>query len=143
MFYGEYYHSLDAKGRLIIPAKLRELLGEKFVITKGFDPNCLSIYPMDEWEKLEEKLRNIPKNNKVGQMFVRNLTSGADYCELDKQGRILISQKLRKHAMLDKEVILAGVLERVEVWDKKRYEEKCVIDLDEAMESLAEAGIEI
>lgn len=143
MFYGEYYHSLDAKGRLIIPAKLRELLGEKFVITKGFDKNCLSIYPMDEWEKLEEKLRNIPRNNKAGQMIVRHLTAGAKRCELDKQGRILISQELREHAKLDKEVVLAGVLDRVEIWDKQRYEENCDIDLDEAMASLAQSGIEI
>lgn len=143
MFNGEYYHSLDAKGRLIIPAKLREQLGDKFVVTKGFDGNCLSIYPTDEWEKLEEKLMKVPRNNKAGQMVVRHLTAGAERCELDKQGRILINQKLRQHAGLEKEVVLAGVLERVEIWDKERYEENCIIDLDEAMASLAESGIEI
>ena len=143
MFSGEYYHSIDAKGRLIIPAKLREELGYKFVITKGYDGNCLSILPMKAWEELENKLAMVPKNNKAGQKLVRYFTTGASKCELDKQGRVLIDQKLREHAGLDKEVVLAGVLERVEIWDRETYEADCDIDLDEAMSSLAESGIEI
>ena len=143
MFSGEYYHSIDAKGRLIIPAKLREELGDKFVITKGYDGNWLSILPMKAWEELENKLAMVPKNNKAGQKLVRYFTTGASKCELDKQGRVLIDQKLREHAGLDKEVVLAGVLERVEIWDRETYEADCDIDLDEAMSSLAESGIEI
>lgn len=143
MFSGEYYHSLDAKGRLIIPAKLREELGDRFVIAKGYDNNCLSIMPMKAWEELERKLSLVPKNNKAGQKLVRYFTTGAMRCEPDKQGRVLIDQKLREHAGLDKEVVLAGVLERVEIWDKDRYEAECSLDLDDAMASLAEAGIEI
>ena len=143
MFSGEYYHSIDAKGRLIIPAKLREELGDKFVITKGYDGNCLSILPMKAWEEFENKLAMVPKNNKAGQKLVRYFTTGASKCELDKQGRVLIDQKLREHAGLDKEVVLAGVLERVEIWDRETYEADCDIDLDEAMSSLAESGIEI
>ena len=133
MFSGEYYHSIDAKGRLIIPAKLREELGDKFVITKGYDGNCLSILPMKAWEELENKLAMVPKNNKAGQKLVRYFTTGASKCELDKQGRV----------GLDKEVVLAGVLERVEIWNRETYEADCDIDLDEAMSSLAESGIEI
>lgn len=144
MFSGEYYHSIDAKGRLIIPAKLREELGDKFVITKGYDDNCLSILTIEAWEELEKKLALVPKNNKAGQKLVRYFTTGASKCEVDKQGRVLVDQKLREHAGLDREVVLAGVLERVEIWDKAKYEaENSEIDLDEAMSSLAEAGIDI
>ena len=85
----------------------------------------------------------VPRNNQAGQKLVRYFTTGASKCELDKQGRVLIDQKLREHAGLDKEVVLAGVLERVEIWNRETYEADCDIDLDEAMSSLAESGIEI
>ena len=85
MFMGEYNHTIDAKGRLIIPSKFRELLGEEFVLTKGLD-GCLSIYPMDEWEAFEEKLRSLPLTNKNARTFSRFFVAGATVCELDKQG---------------------------------------------------------
>ena len=115
MFMGEYNHTIDAKGRLIIPAKFREPLGEEFVLTRGLD-GCLYIYPMDEWEAFEEKLRALPLTNKDARAFSRFFVAGATTCELDKQGRILVPQTLREFAGLEKDVILAGNLSRVEVW---------------------------
>ena len=94
MFMGEYNHTIDAKGRLIIPAKFREPLGEEFVLTRGLD-GCLYIYPMDEWEAFEEKLRALPLTNKDARAFSRFFVAGATTCELDKQGRILVPQTLR------------------------------------------------
>lgn len=105
MFMGEYNHTIDAKGRLIIPSKFRELLGEEFVLTKGLD-GCLSIYPMDEWNAFEEKLRALPLTNKNARTFTRFFVAGATNCELDKQGRILVPQTLREFAGLEKDVVL-------------------------------------
>ena len=105
MFMGEYNHTIDAKGRLIIPSKFRELLGEEFVLTKGLD-GCLSIYPMDEWEAFEMKLRALPLTNKNARTFSRFFVAGATTCELDKQGRILVPQTLREFAGLEKDVCL-------------------------------------
>ena len=93
MFMGEYNHIIDAKGRLIIPARFRELLGEEFILTKGLD-GCLSIYPMDAWEAFETKLRALPLTNKNARTFTRFFVAGATNCELDRQGRILVPQTL-------------------------------------------------
>ena len=120
MFMGEYNHTIDAKGRLIIPSKFRELLGEEFVLTKGLD-GCLSIYPMDEWEAFETKLRALPLTNKNARTFSRFFVAGATTCELDKQGRILVPQTLREFAGLDKDVVLTGNLNRIEVWSKEKW----------------------
>ena len=92
MFMGEYNHTIDAKGRMIIPAKFRELLGEEFVLTKGLD-GCLSIYPMDEWEAFEQKLRALPLTNKNARTFSRFFVAGATTCELDKQGEFSFRQR--------------------------------------------------
>ena len=89
MFMGEYNHTIDAKGRLIIPSRFRDLLGEEFVLTRGLD-GCLSIYPMDEWAAFEEKLRALPLTNKDARTFSRFFVAGATTCQLDKQGRILV-----------------------------------------------------
>ena len=134
MFMGEYNHIIDAKGRLIIPAKFRELLGEEFVLTKGLD-GCLFIYPMDEWEAFEEKLRALPLTNKNARAFSRFFVAGATMCELDKQGRILVPQTLREFAGLEKDVVLTGNLNRVEVWSKEKWSENCNFD---DMDSIAE-----
>ena len=107
MFMGEYNHTIDAKGRLIIPSRFRELLGEEFVLTRGLD-GCLSIYPMDEWVAFEEKLRALPLTNKDARTFSRFFVAGATTCQLDKQGRILVPQTLRQFAGLDKDVVLTG-----------------------------------
>ena len=120
MFMGEYNHTIDAKGRLIIPSKFRELLGEEFVLTKGLD-GCLSIYPMDEWNAFEEKLRALPLTNKNARTFTRFFVAGATNCELDKQGRILVPALHREMADLEKDVVFVGMMNRVELWDKARY----------------------
>ena len=115
MFMGEYSHTIDAKGRLIIPSKFREQLGEEFVLTKGLD-GCLSIYPNDEWAAFEEKLRALPLTNKNARTFSRFFVAGATSCELDKQGRILVPATLREFAGLEKDVVLTGNINRIEIW---------------------------
>ena len=122
MLIGEYEHSLDAKGRLIMPAKLREDMGEKFILTTGLD-GCLFGFSMSEWEKFEDKLKALPITNKNARNFVRFFLSGATECELDKQGRFLIAGKLREVAKLDKDVTIIGAGTRIEIWDKAKWEE--------------------
>ena len=134
MFMGEYNHTIDAKGRLIIPAKFRELLGEEFVLTKGLD-GCLSVYPMDEWKAFEEKLRALPLTSKEARTFSRFFVAGATMCELDKQGRILVPHALREFAGLEKEVVITGNLNKVEIWSREKWSENCCYD---DMESIAE-----
>ena len=97
MFMGEYNHTVDAKGRLIVPSKFREQLGDEFVVTKGLD-NCLFVYENSEWAALEEKLRTLPLTNAAGRKFSRFLLAGATTCEVDKQGRILLPAVLREFA---------------------------------------------
>ncbi|GEO25073.1 transcriptional regulator MraZ [Alicyclobacillus acidoterrestris] len=116
MFMGEFEHSLDAKGRLTVPVKFRDELGAQFVVTRGLD-KCLFVYPMEEWRILESKLKALPMTRGDARSFVRFFFSGASECELDKQGRILLPQKLRDYAGLDKDCTLIGVSNRVEIWD--------------------------
>ena len=143
MFMGEYSHSIDAKGRLIIPSKFREQLGEEFVLTKGLD-GCLSIYPMDEWTAFEEKLKALPLTNKNARTFSRFFVAGATSCELDKQGRILVPSTLREFAGLEKEVVLTGNLTRIEVWSKEKWiENSNYDDMDSIAASMQEMGIVI
>lgn len=145
MFMGEYQHTIDDKGRLIIPAKFREGLGEKFVMTKGLD-NCLFLYPMDEWERLEQKLRALPFTKADVRAFVRFFFSGATECELDKQGRVLVPQVLREHAQLEKEVVVIGVSTRVEVWSKQVWEKYCQDaqgDYEAIAEKLADLDLDL
>ena len=143
MFMGEYNHTIDAKGRLIIPAKFRETLGEEFILTKGLD-GCLSIYPMDEWESFEEKLKALPLTDKNARAFLRFFVAGATSCELDRQGRILIPSTLREFAGLEKEVVLTGNLTRIEVWSKERWIENSNYDnMDSIVASMQEKGIVI
>ena len=143
MFMGVYNHSIDAKGRLIIPSRFRELLGEEFVLTRGLD-GCLSIYPMDEWVAFEEKLRALPLTNKDARTFSRFFVAGATACQLDKQGRILVPQTLRQFAGLDKDVVLTGNLNRIEVWSKEKWSENCNYDdMDSIAESMQNIGIVI
>ena len=141
MFMGEYNHIIDAKGRLIIPARFRELLGEEFILTKGLD-GCLSIYPMDAWEAFETKLRALPLTNKNARTFTRFFVAGATNCELDRQGRVLVPQPLREFAGLEKEVVLTGNLNRIEIWSKEKWSENCNYDdMDNIAESMQDMGI--
>ena len=122
MLIGEYEHSLDAKGRLIMPAKLREDIGEKFIITKGLD-GCLFGFSQAEWNNFEEKLKTLPLTNKNARDFVRFFLSGATECEIDKQGRFLIAGNLREYAQMEKEIAIIGVGTRIEIWNKEKWKE--------------------
>ena len=143
MLIGEYEHSLDAKGRLIMPAKLRDDIGEKFIITKGLD-GCLFAFSIEEWKNFEAKLRALPISNKDARAFSRFFFAGAIDCEIDKQGRFLISGNLREFAGLEKEVVLVGVASRVEIWSKARWEDAASYDdVEEIAEHMAELGLGI
>ncbi len=141
MLMGEYSHSLDIKGRVIMPAKLRQDIGEKFIITKGLD-GCLFAFSQTEWFNFEEKLKTLPLSDKNARNFVRFFLSGATECEIDKQGRFLIPNNLREAASLEKDVIIIGVGTRVEIWNKEIWE-KCdeKISADEIAENMANLGI--
>ena len=135
MLTGEFNHSIDTKGRLIIPSKFRDILGDDFVITKGLD-GCLFLYPANEWKIFEEKLRTLPLTNKNARTFTRFFLGSAVDGGLDKQGRVLISSALRTFAGLDKEVVLVGVLDRVEIWDKAKWDENNT-EVEENMDDIA------
>ena len=121
MFMGEYNHTIDAKGRVIVPSKFRETLGDEFVVTKGLD-GCLFVYDNNEWAAFEEKLKSLPITNKDARQFVRFFLAGAASVEVDKQGRILLPGSLREFAELIKDVVLIGVGSRIEIWSKERWE---------------------
>ena len=135
MFMSEYNHTVDAKGRLIIPSKFRESLGDEFVISKGMD-GCLFVYANDDWKAFEEKLTSLPLINKEARQFARFFLAGAAQVEVDKQGRILLPASLRSFANLDKDVVLVGVGSRIEIWDKEKYE---ALSADENMDDIANA----
>ncbi len=118
---GEYQHTVDSKGRLIVPAKFRELLGDAFVITRGLD-NCLFGYPMDEWRKMEDKLKALPVTKRDARAFTRFFFSGATEVELDKQGRVNIPPTLRAFANLEKDCVILGVSNRFEIWSQDAWE---------------------
>lgn len=138
---GEYEHSLDAKGRLIMPSKLRDDIGEKFIITKGLD-GCLFAFSIEEWKLFEQKLRSLPISNKDARAFSRFFFAGAMDCEIDKQGRFLISSNLRDFAGLTKEVVIVGMDSRIEIWSKDKWQ-KCDEDIsaDEIAEKMEMLGI--
>lgn len=143
MFMGEYQHSLDSKGRLIIPAKFREELGDNFIVTRGLD-HCLFVYPKSEWDILVQKLKSLPLTRSDARRFVRFLLSGAIECELDKQGRITLPASLREYAELEKEVVAIGVSNRVELWSKSRWEsylDEAEAIYEEMAETIEELGI--
>lgn len=145
MFMGEYNHTIDAKGRLIVPAKFREILGDNFIVTKGLD-GCLFVYPNDEWTRFEEKLKSLPLTNKNARQFTRFFLAGAAACEVDKQGRILLPQVLREFASLEKDVVFVGVASRIEIWSRERWDESMNTydgDMDEVAENMESLGFSI
>ena len=143
MFMGEYNHTIDAKGRLIVPSKFRATLGDTFVVTKGLD-GCLFVYDNEEWGIFEEKLKSLPITNKEARQFVRFFLAGAAEVEVDKQGRILVPNVLREFAELNKDVVLIGVASRIEIWSKERFEGMTAYeDMDEIAEHMAELGLGI
>ena len=122
MFIGEYHHSIDDKGRLIIPSKFREELGNKFIITRGIE-NCLFVYSLESWEKIVNKLETLPFTKKDARAFIRFFLSGASEAEFDKQGRINITSPLISYANIDKECIIIGTGDRLEIWSEKSWNE--------------------
>ncbi|MDO4551899.1 MAG: division/cell wall cluster transcriptional repressor MraZ [Bacillota bacterium] len=139
MFIGEYQNSIDEKGRIIVPTKLREELGYRFVMTKGLD-RCITVYPMKEWEKLQEKLSTLPVSSKEARAFIRFLTGGAAECEMDKQGRVVVPPHLRTYAVLEKDAVTVGATTRVEVWSRAMWETYADTDMND--EAMAEKMVE-
>ena len=138
MFIGEYNHTIDSKGRLIVPSKFREALGDEFVVTKGLD-GCLFVYPMEEWTAFTDKLKELPLTKKDARQFSRFFLAGAASCEVDKQGRILIPSVLREFAGLEKDAVLVGVSSRIEIWSRSNWEKISDVDIED-MDNIAEIG---
>ena len=141
MLIGEYEHTLDAKGRLSMPAKLRKDMGETFILTKGLD-GCLFAFSQDEWKNFETKLKSLPLSDKNARNFVRFFLAGATECEIDKQGRFLIPSNLREAGKLEKETVIIGVGTRLEIWNKEVWNSKDEeISADEIAENMTMLGI--
>lgn len=136
MLMGEFQHNIDAKGRIIIPAKLREDLGAKFVITRGLD-GCVFGYPLENWEKIQEKLKQLPLAKKEARAFTRFFYSAAAEAEIDKQGRINIPSTLVDYANLEKECLVLGVSDRIEIWSKTKWE-SVSSEIEESFEEITE-----
>ena len=144
-FIGEFYHTVDTKGRVIIPQKFREQLGSLFYISKGLD-GCLWISPEEEWKDFREKLRELPTIDKASRQFKRFFTSGATECEVDKQGRVLIPQPLRNYAGIEKEAVLVGTDNRIEVWGRDNWMDQSDLSsekMDEIAMHLSNVGVNI
>jgi len=140
MFMGEYNHTIDTKGRIIMPSKFRAELGEEFVVTLGLD-GCLFVYPLDEWTSFVNELKKLP-GNKEARQLQRYFMAGAASCEIDKQGRILLPAKLREHAGLEKDVVFVGVLSKIELWSKERWDENnCYDDMDDIADRMSSFGL--
>ncbi len=137
---GEYHHTVDIKGRMIVPSKFRDGLGESFVITRGLD-QCLFVYPMSEWNVIEEKLKALPLTKKDARAFTRFFFSGATECEIDKQGRVNIATPLLQYAKLEKECVVIGVSNRIELWSKSIWE-NYVAEQEDSFEEIAENMID-
>lgn len=120
MLMGEFHHNIDDKGRLIIPAKFRDELGSEFVITRGIE-KCLFVYSKEEWNKIVEKLKKLPFTNSDARKFTRFFLSGASVCEFDRQGRINISSPLINYASLNKECVVIGANDRLEIWSEELW----------------------
>ncbi len=143
MFIGEYQHTLDPKNRVIMPAKFREELGDRFVMTKGLD-NCLFVYSLREWSIVEEKLKNLPMTNKDARAFVRFFFAGANEGEIDKQGRTLIPTGLKQYANIDKDVVIIGVSTRIEIWSAdqwNKFNDDANISYEDVAEKMSQLGI--
>jgi MraZ protein len=137
---GEHNHTIDAKGRIIIPSKFRETLGDEFVVTQGLD-GCLFVYPNDEWLNFITQLKDLP-GSKEARQLQRYFMAGAATCEVDKQGRILLPTKLREQAALEKDIVFVGVLSKIEIWSKERWDSNNDYgDMDQIAEHMSEFGL--
>lgn len=143
MFIGEYKHTVDTKNRIAVPSKFRGELGEKMIVTRGLDM-CLFAYPMRVWEKMAEKLGSLPLGDAQSRSFVRLLLAGASDTEVDKQGRIVLPEYLRSYAGIKKTVVVAGLFDRIEIWDEKKwntYKTKAEKDTESVAQKLGELGL--
>lgn len=143
MFLGEYQHSLDPKGRITIPSKFRESLGDKFIATKGLD-NCIFLYPLNEWQQIEEKLQKLPLTRADVRSFVRFFFSGASELEVDKQGRTVLPLNLRDYAHIEKDIVIIGVGSRIEIWSVDswaNYSKEAASSYEEIAEKMVDLGI--
>jgi len=144
MFRGSFEHSVDSKGRVSVPSKFRDVIADRYdgrlVMAMDYD-KCLTVYPLEEWEKLEEKIRSLPTMKKEVKDFMRFLLSSATECELDKQGRILIPPAHREHAGIAKNVILVGIIDKIEVWDTGVWKVRNSQNGDKIGEALATLGL--
>lgn len=143
MFLGEYRHTLDEKGRVVLPSKFRDRLAEGLVITKGQE-RCLYVFPLDRWEEEVERMNRLPRTDRRTRNFARAYFAGADQQKPDRQGRVQIPQNLRSYAALEREVTVVGVADRIEVWDDANWQrlseeaDQYYADIEEA---LSEHGI--
>jgi len=143
MFIGEYYYNLDTKGRMAIPSKIRNQVGETLIITRGLD-SCLFLYEKKDWEQLAEKIKNLPLSQANSRAFARLMLAGAMEVTIDNQGRILIPDYLRNYADLKKKIVLVGVYDRLEIWDEDNwntYKNKTERESSEIAEKLSQLGI--
>lgn len=143
MFIGEYNHNLDEKGRLAVPVKFRDKLKKGAVVTRGLD-GCLFFYTIDEWKILAEKLSNLPISQSNTRAFARLMLAGAMDVQLDKQGRIVLPDYLRKYAKLTKKIVIGGLYNRLEIWDEeawKKYKDKTEKESGDIAEKLGELGV--
>lgn len=143
MFIGEYTYKMDQRKRLAIPVKFRKVLGKKAVITQGLD-SCLFLYPLKEWKILAEKLSRLPLSQADARGFARIMLAGAMSVSLDNLGRILIPDYLKKYAALSKNVVMAGLYNRVEIWDERKwktYKTKTENEVGDIAERLKELGV--
>jgi len=144
MFRGSFEHSVDSKGRVSVPSRFRELLAERYegklVLTMDFD-KCIMVYPLGEWERVEEKIKSLPQSQKEVKDYTRFVFSNATECELDKQGRILIPPPLREGARISKSVIVVGILNKMEIWDKGAWDTRKSQTGDKIGEVLSTLGL--
>jgi len=144
MFRGSFEHSIDSKGRVSVPSRFREIISERYegklVLTMDFD-KCIMVYPLEEWERVEEKIKSLPQSQKEVKDYTRFVFSNAAECELDKQGRILIPPPLREGAQINKSVMVVGILNKMEIWDKAAWETRKSQTGDKIGEVLSTLGL--
>jgi MraZ protein len=144
MFRGSFEHTVDSKGRVSVPSRFRDIIADRYdgslVLAMDYD-KCLAVYPLEEWEKLEEKIRSLPTMKKEVKDFMRFLLASATECELDKQGRVLIPAAHRDHAGITKNVMLVGIIDKIEIWDAKAWEARNSQNGDKIGEALAALGL--
>jgi transcriptional regulator MraZ len=144
MFRGSFEHNVDAKGRVSVPSKFRDIIADRFegklVLSIDLD-RCVTVYPLEEWERVEEKIRSVPQMQKEVKDYMRFVFSAATECELDRQGRILIPLALRERAGITKNVVVVGIINKIEVWDRATWDARRSQNSDKISEALASLGL--